>query len=129
MLVLIVLASLIPGILAVVQYFDSLEKEKHSIFKLIDNNLIVGYYSYIFENEKIVKLDNLFILPEYIGRGFGKYLILDFLNRMKEDKIERITLDSEPNAEDFYSKIGFVKVGEFETSIKNRFMPIMEMNL
>lgn len=65
-----------------------------------------------------MKLDNLFILPEYIGRGFGKYLILNFLNRMRKEKIEKITLDSEPNAEDFYSKIGFVKVGEFQTSIK-----------
>ncbi|WP_426483648.1 GNAT family N-acetyltransferase [Flavobacterium sp. 2] len=101
----------------------------NNTFKLIENDLIIGYYSYVFENEKIVKLDNLFILPEHIGKGFGKYLLLDFLNKMKEEKIERIILDSEPNAESFYSKMGFVKIGEFETSIKNRFMPIMEMKL
>lgn len=101
----------------------------HDVFKLVDNDLIVGYYSYVFENEKIVKIDNLFILPEHIGRGFGKYLLLDFLNRIKETGVEKITLDSEPNAEQFYTKMGFVKVGEFETSIRNRFMPIMEMKL
>ncbi|QLC67156.1 GNAT family N-acetyltransferase [Flavobacterium sp. LPB0248] len=101
----------------------------NSTFKLLDNDFIVGYYSYVFENEKNVKLDNLFILPEYIGKGFGKYLVLDFLNRIKEEKVERIILDSEPNAEEFYSKMGFIKIGEFETSIKNRFMPIMEMKL
>lgn len=103
-------------------------KENH-VYKLINDNLIIGYYSYIFQNERNVTMDNLFILPEYIGKGFGKYLLLDFLNRMKEAKIENITLDSEPNAEEFYSKMGFVKIGEFETSIKNRFMPIMEMKL
>ncbi|PBJ11067.1 GNAT family N-acetyltransferase [Flavobacterium sp. ACN6] len=102
---------------------------EHNVFKLIDNDLIIGYYSYIFENENIVELDNLFILPEYIGRGLGKYLLLDFLNRMKEEKIEKVRLNSEPNAENFYFKMGFVKIGEFETSIKNRFMPIMEMKL
>jgi len=102
---------------------------KNSTFKLIEKDLIIGYYSYIFENEKVVKLDNLFILPEHIGRGFGKYLLLDFLNRIEEIGIEKITLDSEPNAEEFYAKMGFVKIGEFETSIKNRFMPIMEMKL
>lgn len=101
----------------------------NAVFKLIANNIIVGYYSFIPEEEKSIKLDNLFILPQYIGKGFGKYLMIDFLNRMKEIKIEKITLDSEPNAELFYSKMGFVKIGEFETSIKNRFMPIMEMNL
>ncbi|TDO98462.1 GNAT family N-acetyltransferase [Flavobacterium sp. 245] len=101
----------------------------NNTFKLIDNDLIIGYYSYLFENEKTVKLDNLFILPEYIGKGFGKYLLLDFVARIKEEKIEKIILDSEPNAAEFYSKMGFVKIGEFETSIKNRFMPIMEMKL
>jgi N-acetylglutamate synthase-like GNAT family acetyltransferase len=101
----------------------------HEVFKLIKENKIIGYYSYIFEDEKNVIMDNLFILPEYIGKGFGKFLLLDFLNRMKQAKIQTIKLDSEPNAEAFYSKMGFVKVGEFETSIKNRFMPIMEMKL
>ncbi|KAF2332696.1 GNAT family N-acetyltransferase [Flavobacterium nitrogenifigens] len=100
-----------------------------NVFKLVDNDFIVGYYSYVFKNEKVIELDNLFILPEYIGKGFGKHLVLDFLNRIKEEKTERIILDSEPNAEEFYSKMGFVKIGEFETSIKNRFMPIMEMKL
>jgi N-acetylglutamate synthase-like GNAT family acetyltransferase len=102
---------------------------ENKVFKLIEENIIIGYYSYIFEDEKHVKMDNLFILPEYIGKGFGKFLLLDFLNRMKEAQIETITLDSEPNAEAFYFKMGFVKIGEFETSIKNRFMPIMEMKL
>lgn len=103
--------------------------ENNSVFKLVASNEIVGYYSYIVKEQKNVLLDNLFVLPEYIGKGFGKYLMSDFLNRMKNEKFEKITLDSEPNAEDFYLKMGFKKIGEFETSIKNRFMPIMEMNL
>lgn len=101
----------------------------YNVFKLVDNELILGYYSYVFKDEKVIELDNLFILPEYIGKGFGKYLVLDFLNQIKEEKIERIILDSEPNAENFYVKMGFIKIGEFETSIKGRFMPIMEMKL
>jgi ribosomal protein S18 acetylase RimI-like enzyme len=103
--------------------------ENNSAYKLVNNGKIIGYYSYIVKEEKNVILDNLFILPEYIGKGFGKYLMSDFLNRMKKEKFEKITLDSEPNAENFYLKIGFKKIGEFETSIKNRFMPIMEMSL
>ena len=103
--------------------------ENNSVFTLVNNEIIIGYYSYLVRDEKNVILDNLFILPEYIGKGFGKYLMTDFLNRMKDEKFEKITLDSEPNSENFYLKIGFKKVGEFKTSIKNRFMPIMEMSL
>ncbi len=102
--------------------------EKNHAFKLIKSNIIIGYYSYTIK-EKSVKLDNLFIVPEHIGKGFGKYLVNDFLKRIREERYEKVMLHSEPNAENFYLKLGFKKIGEFETSIKNRFMPIMEMNL
>ncbi|SHH58466.1 GNAT family N-acetyltransferase [Flavobacterium johnsoniae] len=101
----------------------------NSVFNLVDENQIIGYYSYIRLENNQVKLDNLFILPEYIGKGFGSFLMNDFLERMRNEKCQKIILDSEPNAEQFYRKIGFTKIGEFETSIKNRFMPIMEMKL
>lgn len=103
--------------------------ENNSVFKLVIENKIIGYYSYIEKEKNTVKLDNLFILPEHIGKGFGKNLMNDFLNKMHFQKCRKITLDSEPNAEEFYKKFGFKKIGEFETSIKNRFMPIMELNL
>lgn len=102
--------------------------EENAIFKLVFNNNIIGYYSYIIKDQ-IIKLDNLFILPDYIGQGFGKYLMNNFFDRIKLGNYKKVTLNSEPNAENFYKKIGFNKVGEFETSIKNRFMPIMEINL
>lgn len=103
--------------------------EKNNVCNLVIENKIIGYYSYLKLEENQVKLDNLFILPEYIGKGFGSYLMNDFLERMRNEKCQKIILDSEPNAEQFYQKIGFTKIGEFETSIKNRFMPIMEMKL
>ncbi|KAF2083002.1 GNAT family N-acetyltransferase [Flavobacterium sharifuzzamanii] len=103
--------------------------EKNNVCNLVVENQIIGYYSYLKLEENQVKLDNLFILPEYIGKGFGSYLMNDFLERMRNEKCQKIILDSEPNAEQFYQKIGFTKIGEFETSIKNRFMPIMEMKL
>lgn len=103
--------------------------EQNPVFNLVEENQIIGYYSYIRLENNQVELDNLFLLPEYIGKGFGSFLMNDFLERMRNEKCKRIILDSEPNAEQFYQKIGFQKIGEFETSIKNRFMPIMEMSL
>lgn len=40
----------------------------------------------------------------------------EILTEITKKSFEKITLDSEPNAENFYLKIGFKKVGEFETS-------------
>jgi GNAT superfamily N-acetyltransferase len=103
--------------------------ENQTVYKLVNETEIVGYYSFFYEDEHTVKLDNLFILPEYIGKGLGRMLMNDFLILVKRTKANKIILDSEPNAEMFYAKLGFVKVGEIETSIKNRYLPVMELNI
>jgi N-acetylglutamate synthase-like GNAT family acetyltransferase len=104
--------------------------ESNFAYKLIKENQVIGYYSYFHLENTIVKLDNLFVLPNYIGKGFGNYLILDFLNRIKENcGINKVLLNADPNSEKFYQKFGFETIGHLESSIKNRFLPIMELNL
>jgi len=93
------------------------------------NESIVGYYAYFYTNISIVKLDNLFVHPDYIGKGYGKILFLDFMERVSKEKATKVTLDSEPNAEEFYRKFGFEAVGQLATSIPGRYMPIMEKQL
>jgi ribosomal protein S18 acetylase RimI-like enzyme len=99
------------------------------VFNLRLDNEIVGYYSFFYESETTIKLDNLFVLPEFIGKGFGKVLVNDFLVRLKDQNFQKVVLNSEPNAENFYTKFGFVKVGQIETSIKDRYLPIMELKI
>ena len=103
--------------------------EKNKVYKLVQNNEIIGYYSYFFTNEKTIKLDNIFILPEFIGKGFGKILMNDFLKKTKQLDIDKITLDAEPNAEFFYKTFGFETIGKLESSIKDRYLPIMELQI
>ncbi|TDO71212.1 acetyltransferase (GNAT) family protein [Flavobacterium chryseum] len=103
--------------------------ETKSVYKLSVDNQIVAYYSFFNEDEETVKLDNLFVLPEYIGKGIGQFLMNDFLNRLKNTNFKKVILHSEPNAEMFYSKFGFIKIGQLESSIKNRFLPIMELKI
>ena len=102
------------------------EKE---VYKLIDNKSLIGYYSYFKLNEIDIKMENLFIEPKYIGQGYGKFLMSDFLQRIKEAGFKKVTLDADPNAEKFYSYIGFHIVGQLECSVKDRFLPIMEMEI
>ncbi len=100
--------------------------DNYYVFKLSDNGQIIGYYSYMRLNSKTVKLDNIFIHPDHIRKGYGKFLMENFIQRMKKDRFKIITLDSEPNAEFFYKKFDFTVVGKIESSIKDRFLPIME---
>ena len=101
--------------------------EKNMVYKLVENENVIGYYSYFSIDEKTIKLDNLFILPEFIGKGFGKTLMNDFLEKANRLGIKKIILDAEPNAENFYKTFGFETVGQLESSIKDRYLPIMEL--
>lgn len=103
--------------------------EKNKVYKLLQNDQIIGYYSYFSTDENTIKLDNIFILPEFIGKGFGKILMNDFLKNIKQLGINKITLDAEPNAEKFYKTFGFETIGQLESSIKDRYLPIMELQI
>ena len=103
--------------------------EKNKVYKLMQNENIIGYYSYLSIDENTIKLDNVFILPEFIGQGFGRILMNDFLGKIKLDRVSKITLDAEPNAENFYKGFGFETVGQLESSIKDRYLPIMELSI
>lgn len=101
------------------------EKE---VYKLINENKIIGYYSFFKSNYSDLKLDNLFVAPISIGKGIGKNLMIDFFKRILMIDFERVILHADPNAEKFYSQLGFNVIGKLETSIENRYLPIMEMN-
>lgn len=103
--------------------------ETNQVFNLVLDSKIVGYYSFFYTDEETIKLDNLFILPDSIGKGHGRELMLDFLTRVKATNTKKVILESEPNSEMFYAKFGFVRVGQLETSIKDRYLPIMELEL
>lgn len=103
--------------------------KNNKVYKLCVNNSVVAYYSYFNIEENSVRLDNLFVLPESIGKGYGKLLMTDFILKIKQSKRARILLDADPNAQKFYESFGFTKIGQIETSIKDRFLPIMEKKL
>ena len=103
--------------------------KKSEVYKLSLNDKIIAYYSYFNVNENTVKLDNLFVVPEEMGIGYGKMLMNDCINKTKKEKTAKIILEADPNAEKFYEGFGFLKISQIETSIKNRFLPVMELKL
>ncbi|MCU7616157.1 GNAT family N-acetyltransferase [Chryseobacterium sp. PBS4-4] len=103
--------------------------QNNEVYKLIVNQSVVAYYCYFEIENNSVRLDNLFVSPENIGKGYGKLLMNDFILKIKQSQRSRIILDADPNAQKFYESFGFVKSGQIETSIKDRFLPIMELKI
>lgn len=98
------------------------------VYKLVEENKVLGYYSWA-GKPPLALLDNLFVHPDYLGKGYGRLLMEDFLSRIKIGGFTLARLDADPNATDFYIKFGFVKVGELQSTIPGRFLPIMERKI
>lgn len=103
--------------------------DKNEVYKLIIDDQLIAYYAYFGLDKGKVKLDNMFITPEFIGMGYGKLLMMDVMNKVKRSGFTGIIIDADPNAKGFYEKMGFLEVGKIESSISNRFLPVMEKNI
>jgi hypothetical protein len=71
--------------------------ETNPVYNLVLEDKIIGYYSFLHESENSIKLDNLFVLYDFIG----KVLMNDFLGGFKDINAQKVVFSSEPNAENF----------------------------
>ncbi|WNW01507.1 GNAT family N-acetyltransferase [Tenacibaculum sp. HL-MS23] len=99
------------------------------VYKFLQKDKIAGFYILNQPIENKIELEMLFILPEFIGKGIGKNLLLHAFTKARNLKVNKLTLLADPNAVDFYKSQGFVIIDKKESSIPNRFLPIMQKDL
>lgn len=75
------------------------------------------------------ELEDCWVAPEHIGHGYGRILFDDVKKRLGSLGAKRLKIISDPNAADFYRKMGAVQVGEAPTRIKGRTFPVFELRL
>ncbi|MEP6920511.1 MAG: GNAT family N-acetyltransferase, partial [bacterium] len=54
---------------------------------------------------------------KHIGKGVGKELFLNAMERASEMKLSAVEISSDPNAEDFYHRLGAKRIGETVSEI------------
>ncbi len=93
------------------------------------NGEVVGFYSLkVISNEN--RLDNLWIEPKYIRKGFGKILFEDAVHRSKKLNWSYFRLAGEKKAIIFYEKMGAKLIGQIPSRLgKGITLPHMEYNL
>jgi GNAT superfamily N-acetyltransferase len=75
-----------------------------------------------------VTLEDLWVLPDYIGRGIGRKLFEHAVGIAKRSGGQYLELEADPNAEPFYTRMGCKKVGE-SISEWGRIIPCMRYDL
>ncbi len=89
----------------------------------------IGYYS-LKHDSGFLWLDNLWVLPEFIGCGIGGKLFRHALERSRALGSVTLKIEAEPNAQNFYEKMGARKISEHHTEVDGqpRVLPVMEIS-
>ena len=104
--------------------------EDYRCFVAVENGSIAGFYTAENISQGAWELDALFVEPACIGTGIGRSLIQHALHLLSECGAERLVIQGDPNAMDFYRAAGARQVGSRESgSIPGRFLPLFEIDI
>ncbi|EFL87456.1 acetyltransferase [Ahrensia sp. R2A130] len=106
------------------------ERLEHGRYWVAGRGEILGCASLWKADENIGEVHAFFIHPDAQGQGVGRALWQVLLAAAKADGITSLRLDSDPEAEGFYKRLGFKTTGRSPSgSIPGRTIPLMELHL
>lgn len=83
----------------------------HETFLAVVDKQTVGFYA-LRRKDAVLELVHLWVLPEWMGRGIGRALFRHAIERAKALGFQKVAIESDPNAEGFYLRMGARRVGE-----------------
>jgi GNAT superfamily N-acetyltransferase len=90
----------------------------------------VGFYLLTNESDGL-HLDHLWVVPAAMGRGIGRALFEHALEQARRLNHRTLAIESDPNAEGFYMRMGARRVGATPTNIEGqpRSLPLLQYDL
>jgi GNAT superfamily N-acetyltransferase len=99
---------------------------RNGVYAAVVEGKPVGFYALVVEGREI-ELEHLWVLPERMGAGIGRALFNDAVGRAASLGAEVLGIESDPNAEGFYRRMGATRVGGISYSIagQKRTLPVL----
>jgi len=90
---------------------------------------ILGYSTIREHSDGITELEHLFVHADHFGQGIGRELLEAALASAASTGAEKLTVVADPHAAGFYERFGAARVGEHQSSIPGRVIPVLEFKL
>lgn len=101
-----------------------------NVFVLEDAGQIQAYTTIEDSTSETATLGNLFVEPSAIGKGYGAKLWQYIKGEAVKRGYTRLIVESDPNAQAFYEKMGMRHYADKASSIfEGRFLPLLEIEL
>ena len=94
---------------------NKLIKGSYAFVVIVDKELnkTIGMGRILSDGVSDAYFQDLIILPEYRGKGYGKHLVEFLINHCLSNGIQWIGLISEPGQDGFYSKMNFYTMKDY----------------
>ena len=79
--------------------------DSHETYAAIIDGRTVGFYALRQKGDRL-NLLHMWVLPDAMGRGVGRSLFLHAIERTKALGFGELEIESDPNAEGFYQRLG-----------------------
>jgi GNAT superfamily N-acetyltransferase len=95
-----------------------------------DDETVLGFYALAGMGERMV-LEHLWVQPRSLHAGVGRKLFEHAVALAAQLGVRRIEIESDPNAEGFYQKMGAETVGEVTYELEGlpRSLPLMQYTI
>ncbi len=103
---------------------------RNEAYAAVVEGKLVGFYALVGKGCEI-ELEHLWVLPDFIGTGIGRALFDHAVRRAAALGAEVVGIESDPNAEGFYRRMGARRVGEISYPIdgQKRTLPLLAVEV
>ena len=103
---------------------------ENEVYVAVSGGRAVGFYALVGGGREL-NLEHLWVLPAWIGTGLGRTLFEHAMRRAAELGARMVRIESDPNAEGFYRRMGARRTGEnvYEMEGRERVLPVMVVEL
>jgi GNAT superfamily N-acetyltransferase len=102
----------------------------NEVYAAMVESEVAGFYGLIVSEDK-VQLEHMWVDPDYIGSGIGKRLFDHAIEVAESLNASSMEIESDPNAEGFYKRMGARRIGEFVSELEGqpRVLPLLVVDL
>ncbi len=79
--------------------------------------------------EKTAELEHLWVKPEYMQLGIGRQLLRHAIDFCEQQEVTALKIESDPNAQGFYEKLGAKQIGEVQSKPAHRKLPLLVIKI
>ncbi len=107
--------------------FDEDYVTNNPVFVIEREGRLVAFYGFRNIDDRVF-LDDMFVTPELAGTGLGRLLWDHALVTARERGYDHFLIESDPNAEAFYLRLGAQRIGDIISPSSGRTLPLLRFS-